>query len=423
MKWRAGCRTWGVLGIWAVFALNVAMVYGQGDTCEDCIPIPELPFTASGDSCPFEDQYDAICPYGGSISPDVVYCYHTDVDQTIDIELCTSGYDTKVFVFRDVCMSGLDVACNDDACGVDGYRSELLSVELQAGFTYYIVVDGYGGQCGEYTLDVRPSSDCFIAYCPPGWSREGEPACSDDYLDTYNAGCGSEGVPGFGSISCGENICAEGGTFVRDGSNMRDTDWYTFYLDETSDVMLTVLAEFPILAGFLAPGDEEPCAFEILTLQNEEPCVVLVIRLTGLEPGMYWAWAGASEFEGWPCGGDYHIQLACEPSIGACCFTDFSCEQFSEVDCAAAGGSWLGPETACEECPCYQQVLGDTNCDGVINTFDIDPFILALTRGEDGWNQGYGGVGCDFLCVCDVNRDGAVNNFDIDPIIELFMGK
>jgi hypothetical protein len=55
----------------------------------------------------------------------------------------------------------------------------------------------------------------------------------------------------------------------------------------------------------------------------------------------------------------------------------------------------------------------DMNCDGAVNTFDIDPFVLALSdplayatafplcNGNNG----------------DVNCDGAVNTFDIDPFV------
>lgn len=56
---------------------------------------------------------------------------------------------------------------------------------------------------------------------------------------------------------------------------------------------------------------------------------------------------------------------------------------------------------------------GDLNCDGVMNNFDIDPFVLALTD-----PAGYAAAfpGCD-VCTGDVNSDGLFNNFDIDPFV------
>ncbi|HOO15673.1 MAG TPA: C25 family cysteine peptidase [Phycisphaerae bacterium] len=58
---------------------------------------------------------------------------------------------------------------------------------------------------------------------------------------------------------------------------------------------------------------------------------------------------------------------------------------------------------------------GDLNCDGAINAFDIDPFVLALT---DVAVYATLFPACDYL-LADINGDGAVNAFDIDPFVEL----
>lgn len=63
-------------------------------------------------------------------------------------------------------------------------------------------------------------------------------------------------------------------------------------------------------------------------------------------------------------------------------------------------------------------VAGDLNCDGVVNNFDIDPFVLALTD-PAGYAAAY--PECD-IALGDVNGDGAVNNFDIDPFVALLTG-
>jgi hypothetical protein len=68
--------------------------------------------------------------------------------------------------------------------------------------------------------------------------------------------------------------------------------------------------------------------------------------------------------------------------------------------------------------PCGAQEKGDANCDGAVNTFDIDPFVMALTLPAT-WEATYGagGLGCSLICTCDCNNDGAVNTFDIDPFV------
>ncbi len=56
---------------------------------------------------------------------------------------------------------------------------------------------------------------------------------------------------------------------------------------------------------------------------------------------------------------------------------------------------------------------GDANCDGSVNAFDIDAFVLALT-GPQQWQAQFD---CNFLCANDCNDDGAVNAFDIDAFV------
>lgn len=63
-------------------------------------------------------------------------------------------------------------------------------------------------------------------------------------------------------------------------------------------------------------------------------------------------------------------------------------------------------------------LVGDMNCDGLVNNFDIDPFVLALT---DPVAYGVQYEGCPILNG-DMNEDGQVNNFDIDRFVELLSG-
>jgi hypothetical protein len=61
---------------------------------------------------------------------------------------------------------------------------------------------------------------------------------------------------------------------------------------------------------------------------------------------------------------------------------------------------------------------GDMNCDGAVNAFDVDPFVLALTD-PSGYQAQYPNCGVDHA---DCNDDGAVNSFDIDPFVDLLTG-
>jgi hypothetical protein len=61
---------------------------------------------------------------------------------------------------------------------------------------------------------------------------------------------------------------------------------------------------------------------------------------------------------------------------------------------------------------------GDVNCDGAVNSFDIDPFVIALTN-PSGYAAQY--PTCNILSA-DANCDGAVNSFDIDPFVRCLTG-
>ncbi|MBU0638414.1 MAG: hypothetical protein KKB50_06075 [Planctomycetes bacterium] len=61
----------------------------------------------------------------------------------------------------------------------------------------------------------------------------------------------------------------------------------------------------------------------------------------------------------------------------------------------------------------------DLNCDGRVDGFDIDAFVLALT---DPLIYYAAHPDCD-ASLGDLNGDGDVNGFDIDPFVEALAGK
>ena len=132
-----------------------------GETIALCTVIASLPYFDVGNTCSFINNYDEACPYSGSIAKDVVYCYTPTDNICIDISLCNSStdYDTKLYVYEGSYTPGHPFACNDDAC--PGYISELLGLALTSGTTYYIIVDGYGNECGNYGIDIHE------VICPP----------------------------------------------------------------------------------------------------------------------------------------------------------------------------------------------------------------------------------------------------------------
>ena len=68
--------------------------------------------------------------------------------------------------------------------------------------------------------------------------------------------------------------------------------------------------------------------------------------------------------------------------------------------------------------------IGDLNCDGIFNLFDIDPFVLALVSASNSapFDEYYAQwPDCNPL-LADIDADGTVNLFDIDPFVDLLTG-
>ncbi len=266
-----------------------------GETIEDAVPIFSLPFSDTGNTCDNINDYDEACPYTGSIAPDVVYAYTAPADMLVDIDLCASQYDTKVFVY---CESpGNLTACNDDACANEWtpYASRLDAVPLFAGFTYYVVVDGYGADCGYYVLEIMESIVCTVE-CPPFGVPEGEPPLADYYEDHYNGGCGSI-PPIFQPVwaldgDCA-TICGRSGWYWNNG-DFRDTDWFEV-VTTADEINFTAVGEYPIMMLVLQPNCDDLVILHILQLG---PCEEGTITFDTLPYQLYWLWIGPQTFTG-----------------------------------------------------------------------------------------------------------------------------
>ncbi len=261
--------------------------------------IAALPIYDLGTTAGYVDDYDEVCPYSGSTSPDVVYSYTPGADIVVDIVLCESGYDTKLYLYENTVTPGAPFACNDDAC--PGYRSALYELQLYGGNTYYIVIDGYGGDYGDYVLDMYEYVEPDPFECPPGAIAENE-ACGDD----TNGGC-NMATPAFEAVNCGDTIC---GTAWADGGS-RDTDWYELTLYAQIDLTITASANFEFIVG---PVDTSDCALAsaidpyVIGAPNT---VESVTKTVG--PGKYWIFMGFLDYYDYPCGtnNDYWITFTC----------------------------------------------------------------------------------------------------------------
>ena len=282
---------------------------GGGDTIADPIVIPALPYGNSGSTCGFANNYTSPC--ASSNSPDVVYAFRPLADVCVDIDLCGATYDTQVFVYQN--NTSTIVACQDDSpdCGL---QTHIQNLPLSAGNIYYIVVEGYAANCGDYELVVTecpPPPVC--AKCPANSVPEGEPVCSDGYVDTYDAGCNST-PPTVKRLECEPTItvCGTYGTF--DGNTFRDTDWYEFTVTDPTTINVSVSGHG--LTGSAVAIIDNVCPPNILcgNFTGGDECETFTCS-AAVGPGTYRVFV-ASFFDGTPCGSEYTLtisDLTCPP--------------------------------------------------------------------------------------------------------------
>ncbi len=272
-----------------------------GEDISSAILIHSIPFSDTGNTSDNFDDYDADCPYSTSTSPDVVYRFTPEFDLPLTVDLCGSGYDTKTYIMD----ADLNIiACNDDfysdeICG--SYVSMIEFADLSAGTEYFIVIDGYGEDAGDYILEVREYE--FPAPCilPCSGLNEGEPSLQDGYEDAYNGGCNS---PEFGNPyvdltemtdNIGElTLCGVSGWF-NDNTN-RDTDWMYIRFGPLGLIEWTLDAEYPVF-GFLLGGD---CAAGITVDEqmNAGPCTPANMIIQGSPYQDIQVWVGPTEYSG-----------------------------------------------------------------------------------------------------------------------------
>jgi hypothetical protein len=229
-----------------------------GDTVAEATVIDALPYSSTGTTVGFTDDYDEVCDYEGSLSPDVVYSYTPAEDITLDITLCdASDYDTKLYIYENEVTPGAPYACNDDEC--PGYLSELMGLDYFGGNTYYIVVDGYGSDEGNYTLDIE--EDVYVE--PDEGDGCVEPLIVDSLPYEFN-GTTADNTDTYG--------------------NAAPDEWHLVTIYESGPYMFTLCGGGTDYDSYIQLLDGD-CVTEIAS--NDDACSLVSEMEVTLDPGEY----------------------------------------------------------------------------------------------------------------------------------------
>ena len=128
-------------------------------TCQ--LPCPgldigaQVPQTLVGDTTGKLDEMGSPC--GGSGSPESTFTFTAPSDGFYSFDTLGSDSDTVLYVLYGACDGEL-LACSDDEIGP---WSQVV-VELYAGLSVVVVVDGYGASSGQFYLNI----DTAFQTCP-----------------------------------------------------------------------------------------------------------------------------------------------------------------------------------------------------------------------------------------------------------------
>lgn len=125
-------------------------------------------------------QYSGSC--GGGTGKDTVYVVTPDVTGLLTAKL-TGAFDALLYARRTCADTKTEVACND-APGAKG--GEQIKIAVTKNQPVYLIVDGYSGSAGSFTLDL----DVETAFCGNGVAEA--PEVCDDGNAVAGDGCAAD---------------------------------------------------------------------------------------------------------------------------------------------------------------------------------------------------------------------------------------
>lgn len=159
---------------------------------------------------------------GGNAAPDLWYSYTTTLLEDVTVSLCGSGYDTAIRVYSD-CPATNQVLFNDDFCGLQS-EGTFTADGTGGAATYYIMVEGFGGNSGPFTLTLT---------CAPNVPAPPNDLCSNAIALTIDTPLTGQTTAGATDDSTGNTDDTTCDSFV-----FHSDVWYTFVAPD-ADVSIT----------------------------------------------------------------------------------------------------------------------------------------------------------------------------------------
>lgn len=284
------------------------------DACPATV-VTGIPYTDSGTTAGLAHNYNPA-DLGGACfnntAPDVIYSFTPQVTSSYTITTNGSSFDTYLYIQQfGVCPGDSALECDDD----DGAGLQsLITRTLFAGAQYFIIVDGFNANSGNYILTI--TDNCEVV-CQPGDVIEcAEERDSTHSIDDCNGACNNQnGNPTWQEIQPCQTICGRGFTYLNhQGQNWRDTDSYRFTLTEACTLRLTLNTEFATQLIIMGPS----CPFGNVVFSQtlSYTCSTVTFITPCLPAGSYNLWVGPSVYTGINEPRNYRIRMDLIPCSG-----------------------------------------------------------------------------------------------------------
>jgi len=262
--------------------------------------------------------------------PEYTYVFVAPVSKSITVVLTEETAETDLLVLQ----ASDELVCDPDLCVATGFSE--VSFDAVAGTTYYLVVDGWAGAEGSYTITVD---------CPPDVEFD----CTDDVDNDED-----------GAVDCDDDDCALADACAVDcnpGSGALTVecgfgeDWYNFGYDSTNkandyactgdnldgpEVSYTFTAPYEALVTVSLSEETEET--DILVVEQVDgQCLVANCIDHDMSEVAFDAAAGAIYYlivDGFNAAeGNYHIDVQCTPATEQNCSDELDEDEDGLVDC------------------------------------------------------------------------------------------
>ncbi len=249
--------------------------------------------------------------YVGNNAGDAFFTFTMTAAGLVSFDLCDAGtdYDTYLSLYSGCPVDGGTlVGSNDDGpdCEVSSaeYPPSYLEVELTAG-TYYVVVDGFSDNEGNYVLHFDCDDPCQPYDCT-GLPEEGEGYYTDE--DVTNGGCNLD-TPIFSELACHAEICGTFFTYVTgEGTETRDMDWYE--ITPLNDETITFTGHACVTYNMWIIDNCND--LNVLDFTSGYGTQTLSLEVTA---GSYICLIAPADYSGMADETEYHIELDCSVGV------------------------------------------------------------------------------------------------------------